>query len=59
MAEMTMINGVASVPLILLLILTVTCITALVLSMRQNKFRLNGVWQILVIYLELLMFWLS
>ena len=44
MAEMTMINGVASVPLILLLILTVTCITALVLSMRQNKFRLlNGV----------------
>ncbi|WP_258088941.1 YdcF family protein [Weissella fangxianensis] len=41
---MSTINGVASVPLILLLILTVTCITALVLSMRQNKFRLlNGI----------------
>ena len=41
---MSTINGVASVPLILLLILTVTCITALVLSMHQNKFRLlNGI----------------
>ena len=44
MAKMSTINGVASVPLILLLILTVTCITALVLSMHQNKFRLlNGI----------------
>ncbi|WP_259704029.1 hypothetical protein [Weissella paramesenteroides] len=41
---MAIVKDTASFPLLFLLLLTVTCITLLILSMRQNKFRLlNGV----------------
>ncbi|WP_439819342.1 YdcF family protein [Weissella paramesenteroides] len=41
---MSIVKDTASFPLLILLLLTVTCITLLILSMRQNKFRLlNGV----------------
>ncbi|WP_277361320.1 hypothetical protein [Weissella paramesenteroides] len=41
---MSIVKDTASFPLLFLLLLTVICITLLILSMRQNKFRLlNGV----------------